>query len=66
MGQGDFVRKLEMPRDPVPLEKPFGETGAKHVRMRIQVWDTPKMVVRRGEGDNRGQDGWMASLTQWT
>ena len=19
-----------------------------------------------GEGDNRGQDGWMASLTQWT
>jgi len=19
-----------------------------------------------GEGDDRGQDGWMASLTQWT
>ena len=22
--------------------------------------------LKAGEGDDRGQDGWMASLTQWT
>lgn len=31
------VWKLEMPQDPVPLEKQFGETVAQHVRVRIQV-----------------------------
>ena len=25
-----------------------------------------KIEGRRGEGDDRGRDGWMASLTQWT
>ena len=26
----------------------------------------PERLRARGEGDNRGWDGWMASLTQWT
>ena len=25
-----------------------------------------KRLKARGEGDNRGWDGWIASLTQWT
>ena len=25
-----------------------------------------KRLRARGEGDNRGSDGWMASVTQWT
>ena len=32
-------------------------------------WKRPrcwKRLKARGEGDNRGWDGWMASLTQWT
>ena len=33
-----------------------------HIR-KIQCWERLKAG---GEGDDRGQDGWMASLTQWT
>ena len=32
-------------------------------------WKIPwcwERLMERGEGDNRGRDGWMASLTQWT
>ena len=29
----------------------------------MQCWERLK---EGGEGDNRGRDGWMASLTQWT
>ena len=32
-------------------------------------WKTPwcwERLTARGEGDNRGWDGWVASLTQWT
>ena len=30
---------------------------------RLWIWERLKT---EGEGDNRGWDGWMASLTQWT
>ena len=30
---------------------------------RLWGWES---LTARGEGDNRGLDGWMASLTQWT
>ena len=31
------------------------------------IWKDPNVRLKAGgEGDNRGWDGWMASLTQWT
>ena len=33
----------------------------RHLK-RLWYWER----LRAGEGDNRGWDGWMASLTQWT
>ena len=32
------------------------------------IWKDPDAgkIEGRGEGDDRGWDGWMASLTQWT
>jgi len=34
--------------------------------LRKIMYTNPQFVFRRGEGDNRGWDDWMASLTQWT
>ena len=28
--------------------------------------DSFEKILKAGEGDNRGRDGWMASQTQWT
>ena len=33
---------------------------------RWLIWKDPKRLRARGEGDDRGWDGWLASLTQWT
>ena len=40
-----------------------------HVMLRVYSWKRPWCWGRLkvgGEGDDRGWDGWMASLTQWT
>ena len=40
-----------------------------HLMRRVTHWKTPwcwEGLGAGGEGDNRGWDGWMASLTQWT
>ena len=40
-----------------------------HLMWRVTHWKTPwcwEGLGAGGEGDNRGWDGWMASLTQWT
>ena len=40
-----------------------------HVLQRANSLEKTLMLGKiegRGEGDNRGQDGWMASPTQWT
>ena len=36
-----------------------------HVKCWL-IWKDPKRLRARGEGDDRGWDGWLASLTQWT
>ena len=33
---------------------------------KLTHWKRPWYWRARGEGDNRGWDGWIASLTQWT
>ena len=40
-----------------------------HLMQRTDSWKRPwcwKRLKSGGEGDNRGWDGWMASLTWWT
>ena len=39
-----------------------------HLMQRANTFEKTLMLenLRAGEGDNRGWDGWMASLTQWT
>ena len=40
-----------------------------HLMWRTTLWKRPwrcKRLKARGEGDNRGWDSWMASLTWWT
>ena len=39
-----------------------------HVMQRADSFEKTLMLerLRPGEGDDRGGDGWMASLTQWT
>ena len=40
-----------------------------HLMRRVTYWKRPwcwEGFGAGGEGDNRGWDGWMASLTQWT
>ena len=40
-----------------------------HLMQRIDLLEKTLMLGKLkagGEGDDRGQDGWMASLTQWT
>ena len=40
-----------------------------HLMQRTDLLDKTLMLGKtegRGEGDNRGQDSWMASLIQWT
>ena len=35
----------------------------------VTYWERPwswERLRARGEGDDRGRDGWIASLTQWT
>ena len=44
------VKSQLIRKDPPPKKRPWCWKGLK----------------AGGEGDNRGQDGWMASLTQWT
>ena len=44
-----------------PAGKPFH--GKYRFILTILCWERLKA---RGEGDDRGWDGWMASLTQWT
>ena len=39
-------------------------TGCKELTHWERPWCWERLKVR-GEGDNRGWDGWMASLTQW-
>ena len=38
-----------------------------HLMQKANSLEKPLMLgkTERGEGDNRGPDGWMASLTQW-
>ena len=40
-----------------------------HLMWRADPWKRPwgwERLKARGEGDDRGRDGWMASLTRWT
>ena len=41
-----------------------------HLMQRTDSFEKTLMMMERlkvgGEGDDRGSDGWMASLTQWT
>ena len=39
-----------------------------HLIRRTDLFEKPLMLgkIERGEGDDRGCDSWMASLTQWT
>ena len=37
-----------------------------HLMWRADSFEKTLMLGAGGEGDNRGWDGWMASLTQWT
>ena len=37
-----------------------------HLMRRVDSLEKTLMLGAGGEGDNRGWDGWMASLTQWT
>ena len=37
-----------------------------HLAWRPDSLDKTLMLGKTGEGDDRGWDGWMASLTQWT
>ena len=41
-----------------------------HLMRRTDSFEKTLMMMERlkvgGEGDDRGSDGWMASLTQWT
>ena len=40
--------------------------NTKEDRKRIEITCSPERLKARGEGDDRGWDGWMASPTQWT
>ena len=38
-----------------------------HLMQRTDSFERTLMLGRKeGEGDDRGRDAWMASLTQWT
>ena len=51
------------------LVQPWFPRQADKVRVGLFYWYRPWCRERLrtwGEGDDRGQDGWMASMTQWT
>ena len=50
---------------PEPTGKPYLATWCKELTHWKRPWCWERLKVG-GEGDDRGWDGWMASLTQWT
>ena len=51
-------------RTDAEAETPILATWCKELSHWKRPWCWERL--REGEGDNRGWDGWMASLTQWT
>ena len=50
------------------LLSPYHLHGSKSIGMLQNHWKRSRCweKLKAGEGDNRGWDGWMASLTRWT
>ena len=56
-----FIGRTDVEAETPMLWLPCVNEELTHLK-RLWCWER----LRAGEGDNRGWDGWMASLTQWT
>ena len=53
-------------RTDVEIETPILATWWEELTHLKRPWCWERLKAGGGEGDDRGWDGWMASLTQWT